>query len=239
MRGRVLIVVPLILAAVAAGIFQVTSGRQLTTQQISELEDKERRRVITLEERARLAKARGDKRVYLPAVASLYMESESPEELKGRLPDYTVLVAELVGRKTYVRDGGMRTWYKFKTLDAFRLSPPLTFLAPTRESVHVELLPIRENEFVINRPGGSLMMDGIEIVQGEQDVPAFANTQRYMLILSFEPSSRVGEIILGGQSILPVNPDNTLDPKQPQHMLQRVLTEHYAGSLEQLKQTLR
>lgn len=239
MRRRVLIVVPLILAAAAAGIFQITSGRQLTPQQIAELEDKERRRAISLEERAQLAKARGKDRVYLPAVASLYMECTSPDELRGRLPGYTVLIAEWVGQKTYVRDGGIRTWYKFKTIDTFRQSPPLSFLAPTREPVDAELLPIRENELLINRPGGSLTVNGVEIVQSEQDVAAFTKSQRYLLLLSFEPSSRIGEIILGGQSILPINPDSTLDPTQAPHMLQRVVAEHYAGSLEQLKQTLR
>lgn len=212
---------------------------QLSRQQISELEEKERRKTITLRERAQLAKARGEKKVILPAVSSLYMEAASPDELRQRLPEYTVVTAELVGRKSYLQgDGSIRSWYKFRVVDTLSQVPPLPFLAPTTDTVHEELIPLRENEFVINRPGGRLTIDGMEIVQREHYIPDFGASQRYLLLLSFDAPRKIGEIILGSQSILPINPDSTVNAEHAEHMLQRTIVEHYGGAVGQLKQAL-
>ena len=70
-------------------------------------------------------------------------------------------------------------------------------------------------------------------------MPAFQPSGKYLLVLSLDPASRVAQLALGPQSILPLKPDNTADVKNQEHMLQRLLQTYHKNSVDQLTSDLR
>lgn len=213
--------------------------RQQTLQQrISELEDKESRRTIRLRERAELARARGQQRIVIPGVASLYPTTADVDELDQLLPRLTVVIAEPISAFNYIDDSGLiRSWHKFRVIQTISQAPPLptyvTRVLPT------ELSPVAENEILIHREGGTVVVDGVEITSNEEGAPPFRSSQRYLLVLSLDPITRIGEIRFGAQSILPINANNTLDAGRDEHILQRALRMRHNGSMNQLRDNLR
>jgi hypothetical protein len=105
----------------------------------------------------------------------------------------------------------------------------------TTHATQPELLPVGEDEFLLQRVGGTVNIDGVEVTSAEPNVPAFQKSQRYLLVLSLDPTSRVAQLALGPQSILPIKADNSLDEKNREHILQRTLQAHHKNSVEQLK----
>ena len=220
-----------------AGALVVAARRapqQLLQQQLAELQEKEKSGRIKLSERARLAKARGEDEVTIPGTVSLYPTATSPEELNQILPNYTVVIARPVGQKGYVgSEEAIRSWHKFQILKTISQAPPApnyTSLTPPQE-----LLPVGDDEFLVHRAGGTVTVEGVEITAPEEGVTTFRKSQKYLLVLSLNPDTRIAQIALGGQSVLPIQPDDTpYADKHQGHILQRTLREFHENSVERL-----
>jgi hypothetical protein len=201
------------------------------------LEKKENEGALKLHERAKLAKVRNETQVVIPAVASLQREIAGDEELDNALPNYTLVVAEPTQVKAYIDDESIRSWYKFKIIEKLSEAPPRVTYA--KRTVPEQFLPVQEDELLIQREGGAVKLDGVVIRQNEEGVTSFRKNQRYLLFVSLDPSTRVAELSYGGASILPINPDDTLDARREDHILQRLIRNRYEGSLGKLKNRLK
>ena len=230
------------LTLVVVAVVKTAPTRQpqkLSPEQVAELEGKERSGRINLRERARLAKAKGKQQLVVPAVATNYLGMPaSPEALHRTLHGYTVVVVQLTERKSYMPDEGViRTWNKFRVVETLHRAPPRPSYV-TRPEVPREFLPLGEDEIVVHSEGGTVDLDGVEVTQHDASLPTFRKAHKYLLALSLDPSTRVGEIEMGPHSLLPLNPDGTLDPRRDRDYLQQVLKTRHGGSFEQLKKNL-
>ena len=236
MKVKLLITATLVLIIV--GIITTTSQSQKQfNQQLLELEEKEKLGTIKLKERVRLAKAKGQTRIQGSGMVSLYPVARTPEELNQLLDKYTIVVAQPIAEKGYVDNSeNIRSWQKFKILEMLSQALPLpSFVSLT---VPEELSPIKDDEFVIHREGGRVTIDGVEVTGSEENIPELKKSRKYLLLLSLNPSTRVAQLVLGPQSILPVKSNDILDP-QSGHILGYVLETFHGNSLSKLKVNLK
>lgn len=238
--GALVILLLMLTVAVAVRSARRARQQQLPPEQIAKLEEKQKQGRISTREAVQLAKAQGKRRVVVPSLATLYMgTANSPADLDQKLSDYTVVTAQLVNKKSYTYDEAViNTWNKFKVIDTLSQAPPKQtyFSWP---AVPEELLPVHEDEVLVHTNGGTVTIEGVEVAQGDADVPAFRQGHKYLLVLSFDPSTRIGWIELGPQALLSINPDDTLDAGNDQHLLQKVISERHGGSINQLRESLR
>lgn len=92
---------------------------------------------------------------------------------------------------------------------------------------------------MVHSEGGAVTIDGVEVIQNDSSVPPFQPGARYVLVLSVNPSTRVGEMALGLYGFLPINPDHPLDAGRDHHYLQQIIKKRHGGSLRQLRDALR
>lgn len=81
-------------------------------------------------------------------------------------------------------------------------------------------------------------MEGVEIIQNDETIPRFKKNRKYLLLLSLNPATRIAELALGPQSILPVKDDYSLDSTANQHQLQQAIKKFHGSSLDQLKRNI-
>ena len=225
-----------VVGAVVLSAKRKTQAPQLPRQTMAELEEKEKHHTLSLKETAELTKARGKNRAILAGVPVLYPGAEDPEELDQILSRYTIIVGEMITERIYVGEHErISSWCRFRVVDMITQAPPHSFASRT---IPTDLLPIAENEFIIPREGGSVTIDGVEIVQHELAVIEFQRSQKYLLLLSLDPATKIAELALGPQSVLPIKGDGTLDLRQQEHILQRALALHHRASIGQLKADL-
>lgn len=240
MRVKAILVASIILLSTLVGVLAISSGikQRTSSQELAKLKDKEERGTIKLRERVQLAKARGESQVVVPGTAVLYPRAASPAELNSVLQRYTVVIARLVQETSEIDNyENIRSWHKFKILEELSVKPPAQTFAEYNPPQ--ELLPIAADEFLLPKQGGTLVIDGVDVIANELGVPLFNKGQDYLLVLSLNPDTKVAEIALGAQSILPINPDKSLKHEKDDHILQHVLKNYYGGNLKQLEQKLR
>ena len=235
MKARFLAILVVILIGTAIGITSRISSQ--SGARLKDLEDKEKRNSLTINERVELAKIRGKKQVAAPALVTLQPIAQSVEELDQLLPKYTVLLAEHLDEFGYFSDSRtIVSWHRFKIIDVLSNAPPQP--SYVNREIPGELLPVKEDEFLVATAGGTATLDGIEVTQNDQSLPRFKEGKRYLLLLSLNPSTRIAELTLGPQSILPVNADNSLDSNANQHMLQQAIRKFHNSSLDQLRRNI-
>lgn len=235
MKTKLAIVVVLVASIVA--VVGITTSQNLTNRQLKDLEGKEKSDKLTIKERAELAKIRGLKQATAPGIATLHPVAASPEEIDQLMPRYTVLLAEVVEEFSSLSDPRtLQSWYKFRTLDTLSQAPPRQSFAVRQ--VPAQFQQLKDDEFLVPGAGGALTMDGVEVIQNDETIPRFKKNRKYLLLLSLNPATRVAELALGPQSILPVKNDHSLDSLANQHTLQQAIRKFHNSSLDQLKRNI-
>jgi hypothetical protein len=242
-RKTIFVFILVALLSTVVGVVVLNASRKYqakkpSQQRMLELEDKEKHHRLSLGETAELTKARGKDRATLPAVSVLYPIAPDADTLDQILSKYTIIVAELISQRSYVdQHEKITSWCKFRALDTITQAPPLQSFAS--RTIPSDLLPIAEDEFLVPREGGVITLDGVQIIQHELTVPEFKASQKYLLLVSFDPVTKIAEMAFGPQSILPIKADRSLDSSQQEHLLQRALTIHHRGSIDQLTRDLK
>lgn len=233
-----LIVISLVLVLAAIGVRTISQISRLGSEQrTKELEEKERRDSLTITERVELAKIKGKKQVVAGSVVTLQPVAKTAEEIQQLLPRYSIILAEAIEETGYLNESqGIRGWYKLRIIDVLIQTPPQQEYAVRR--VPEQMLPLNDDQFVLPRDGGSVIIDGVEVIQNNLTIPRLKISKKYLLLLSFDASTKIAEIVLGPQSILPVNSDNSLDTQSDNHILQQVIKRFHNGSLDQLKRNV-
>jgi hypothetical protein len=235
MKVRLLLV--FVFLAIVVGIGIKTASQNLSNRQLKDLEEKEKRQSLTIPESVELAKIRGKKQITARSFVSLQPEAQSPEELKTLLPQYSIILAEVVDEFGYLSDPGtIMSWYKFRTIDVISQAPPRQSFV--ERQIPDRLRQLRDDEFLIPAEGGVAILDGVEVTQHDATIPRFKKSQKYLLLLSLNPATRIAEIALGPQSILPVNADHSFDKRMNPHLLQQTIVKFHNGSMDQLKRNI-
>ena len=229
-----IILVSVLLAVAAVGISTLSQRSSQGSPRLKELEQKENRRSISIKERVELAKLRGKKQVVVPGTISLHPVVKTADEMDKTLSSYSLVLAEPIGQIGYLGNSNtINSWYKFTLVDLITQAPPRPSFA--RRELPRELLPVKNDQFLVPIPGGAITLDDVEVTQRDQNFPPFDQSKRYLLLVSFDPSTRVAELALGSQSVLIVNGDNSLDAHFDHQLLQQAIKQFHNGSLDQLK----
>ena len=229
-----IILVSVLLAVAALGLTTLSQRSSRSSPQLEELEQKENRRSMTIKERVELAKLRGKKQVIVPGTISLHPVVKTADEMDKTLSSYSLVLAERIGEIGYLGNSNtINSWYKFRLVDLITQAQPGPAFA--RRELPRELFPVKNDEILVPIPGGTVTLDGVEVTQRDQNFPPFDQTKRYLLLVSFDPSTKVAELALGSQAVLIVNADNSLDAHFDHQLLQQAIKQFHNGSLDQLK----
>ena len=135
------------------------------------------------------AKARGENTVEIGVIGCGWEIGS----LRTALSRDTVVLAELIEKKTYADTWGLRTWYKFK------LKETLLEHAPPRRSSWMfgsapsDMLPIAEDEFLVQESNGRMEIDGVTVIQHSNGA-RYSEDQTYLLFLWIDPSTRTANV---------------------------------------------
>lgn len=189
----------------------------------------------SLKEIARRSKELGKARITLPGPhANLPGVNMSLDEA---LRDHSVVVAEVVARKSYVFDSyGIRTWYRFRITDA--LSQRIAKYCPTCPEVGEapqDLLPINSDEFLLATGGGTVNIDGVEVTVDSQSLPTFESGKRYLLFVSLTPSG-VARLGAGPAGIFRVADNEKLEAVDKRNYpIKAEVSRRFAGKLSEFR----
>lgn len=126
--------------------------------------------------------------------------------------DFTFIVAEPTGSKSYPTPGangtqdGIETWYRFKVDETLSSKPVPGSLHPAPNDAP----PLQNNEIYIRKAGGSLSLNGIELTAVEPDFPVYRIGQKYLMILYYDPASKLGAIVMGSNGVYSVDSSGNL-----------------------------
>jgi hypothetical protein len=191
----------------------------------------------TLEWHAQQAKARGRVRVTLPAPIEDYRTVISLDEALSQ-NQYTVVVAKPIKERSFTRDSRyIETWYKFKIIESLVNSTQSNcYICTLPVDIPQEFLPLKDDEFLALKHGGTLLVDGIEIHTGEADFPQFSKSEKYLMFLELDPVRKVAAIPMGPFGVFNVQADDTLKHiNDRQHPFKRDVENNYHGSLGPIK----
>ena len=134
------------------------------------------------------------------------------------LNHYSVVVAELVGKRVGADADDVDTWYKFRISELLAEQPNNSLEALTNR-VPQDLLPLQPEEFLIVQNGGKLVVDGVTGTETPRDDLSFDTPHRYVLFLYFESSSKIASLAVGRASgfliTAEVRPGSAHQPSPP------------------------
>ena len=182
------------------------------------------------------AKARGENTVEFSVIAC----GSDMGRLQTALSRDTVVLAELVGKKTYADTWGLRTWYKFKIKETLvdHAPPRLKYLS--FQSAPSDMLPIAEDEFLVQEANGRMEIDGVTVIQYSNGV-WYSENKTYLLFLWLDPSKRTA--IRAGTDPLGVflvdNDGNLTSYIDKDYPLKTDLGKRFNNSVNNLREALK
>lgn len=237
-------------SAVIASLLIVAIGVAITAsrakqksadaQQTSELEEKGSKLGLTLQERIKLAKLKGQKNLFVPLS---YGTSDyiTFSDMDTAAAIYTIVIAQPIAVATFTEEEGqIVTSYKFRTVEVLTEPKPSKFPFTFRGELPAELQPFGDNEFLVSILGGTLNIEGVNVTTKYDDYEPFSLSKKYLLFLEFDTSKRVGGMDMGPLSALTINDDGTLETldKKP-HAIKRAVDKNFDNSVERLKNHLK
>lgn len=221
MKIKTVVLLLLCIVLSVIGFVQVSSkGKQEELAQLNFAKDKG-----TVKWYIRRAKILGEDQITIPTYVSNYAEIHSLDDAMAR---FRVILGEPVEKYTYVGgEWSLLTWYKFKVLDELS-SNSLQRCVNCDSSADIpdDLLPLNVDEVLVPVPGGTLIVDGIKLIQFSdlrdvfskgssiEDISNGTTTssfqvnaprihqriskpQRFLLILSPDSSGMIGKLSVG------------------------------------------
>ncbi len=230
---RPTVILTLILISAVAGSLgakSLMSQQQSSASKSTELHG-------SIRERVQQAKAKGQQEIIKPTPIPLLAVVD---DLNDALSNFTAVVAEPVGKVTSMGDANnLVTMYKFKVLERLSSVTPGCYKCLASIDPPNELIPINEDEFIAPMSGGTMVIDGVKVVNKSQDFPEFSMGQKYLLFLTLDPARSVGMFQLGAGGIFRINDDVLEAVNSRPHPLKQSLEVEHGKSLRRLKETLR
>lgn len=217
-------------ALIALGGYGIKKTVADKNQDVEKVEDGKDRG--TLKWHARKAKKEGKNNIIISSPIVEYLGvGDSPD---FALSNFSLVVAQPVEIKTYPNDVSIATWYKFRTVETISQRPPIPNLLANDPPQ--DLLPLNDGEFLLPTYGGSVSVDGVNIVMRNTDMPPFSIDKRYLLFISRHPSG-FANLWAGPTGAFTITADDELEPvsKKP-HPIKEVLSSRFDNSVSKLKQ---
>lgn len=163
---------------------------------------------------------------------------EKPEEVVSHA---TAVIARPVASVTKAAgDSNILTWYKFKVFERLSEGPPCTRRCIERTPPE-ELLPVNEDEFVIVRSVGTVLIDGVKLSMSRSPArfPLFSEDKTYLLFLMYETNG-VASLLVGPEAVFTVGDDERLEPvNERPHRFKDFIKQRFDSSAGKLKQHLK
>jgi hypothetical protein len=153
----------------------------------------------------------------------------------------TVVLAEVSGKKTLADKYGLRTWYRFRLVEALSEKPmPKYMTYDSLPDPPYDMRPLSEDEFVILEANGDMEIDGVRVRQRSNGV-VYTTGGTYLLFLHIEPAKRVAfRSATDPLGVFLVAKDGTfkahIDSPYP---LRDEMTRRYGNSIEKLRTALK
>lgn len=189
----------------------------------------------TLAWRAAKAKKEGKTSITIPAPIVEELGTADPPEFA--LNNYTLVVAQPIASLTTTPDdSSVVTWYKFKVLETISKRPPLEYL-PSVDPPQ-ELLPVNNDEFIIARYGGRVLVDDVAVDVVNQESTPFSSDNQYLLFISRRQTG-FANLWAGATGVFTVKNFSQIEPLNDRpHPLKQELKARFGNSLAGLRQHL-
>jgi hypothetical protein len=203
--------------------------------QLSELETAKQKGSIRW--KAQAAKLKGEPEILLLGPFADY--ATSVNNIDEVLSHFGVVVAQPVDKRSYVYNADeIRTWHKFKVIENLseKELPRCASCGLPAGHLPQEMLPLNRDEILIETYGGTVDIDGIKVTMIDRQIPAFMESNKYLLFLSTDPSGNVGLLRMGPIGIFTIRPNATIDcVSKKAHPFTSDLRVRYQNSLERLR----
>lgn len=181
------------------------------------------------------AKTKGKKKV------SLLPIEENPAVVTGledAFSQYTVLIAQLVEKKSLAQEASIVTWNRLRVLE-FLSQPTTPSCAKCLSGLNAppDLVPLI-NEVLVPTQGGAVTVDGVEVdAEGKGLDGHFKPGQKYLLFLSLDPAERIGKLALIQYGVFTLDANNRIQSiAAGDDPLKRDLGARVGNSLSTLKE---
>jgi len=182
------------------------------------------------------AKARGEDKVEFVVNACGWEMAG----LRTALSRDSVVLAELVGKKTYEGTWGLHTWYKFKIKETLVDHSPPGVTSSYFESAPSDMLPIATDEFLLQETNGRMDIDGVTVTQHSNGA-WYKEDQTYLLFLWIDPTTRTA--IRSGTDPLGVflvdNDGNISSYIDESYPLKTALAKRFKNSVNNMREALK
>lgn len=164
----------------------------------------------TLKWHVKKAKEKGQARVVASTPVYNYAAVRSLEEA---LSYFRVAIVSPVEKKSYVQsERNVTTWYKFRVVEDLSASKAQgCSTCGSLPDPPAEMLPLKDDEILIPKAGGTVMLDGVEVIKEEGDFPQFSMSKEYLLFFEPDLSRGIARLSLGPAGVFPINPDGSLE----------------------------
>jgi len=187
---------------------------------------------------AREAKSEGRSKVRVPTPEIDYLGSDGAITAEEAFSACTVVIAQLVSRRSYDRNEDIITWNKFAIDEVLSEAKELPCPACGPSDPPATLLPLHSGQFVIPKKGGTVNIDGVEIEQTGDGFPEYESNQKYLLLVNLYPNGTATTI--GGPVgvFRIVDNDKMIPVRESDHTILKDFKEKYGSSLERLRKYL-
>lgn len=160
--------------------------------------------------------------------------------LRQALARDSLMLARVVGMKTFANEYGLVTWYRFTIVESLSEKPMPNY--PGYSSLNPappEMQPIGDDEFVIAETNGRMEIDGVKVTQHSNGVN-YSPGHTYLIFLHVSPhrvAVRSGTDPLG---VFLIGKDGTFTPyiDQP-YPLRDQMARRFGNSIENLRRALK
>lgn len=153
----------------------------------------------------------------------------------------SVVLADLVNKKTIANSFGLITWYKFRIADVLSEKPLPKYVRDWGvPDPPQEIQPVNSDEFVVAEINGQVEIDGVRVIQYSNSA-VYKESNRYLLFLFLIPEKRVA-IRTGTdpRGVFLVDKDGTFTAylKEP-YPLSEQMAKRFGNSIENLRNALK
>ncbi len=158
------------------------------------------------------------------------------EALTDALSNFAVIVAEPIEKKSYEGKDYVNTWYRFRIIETLNPRP----LAPCPGCISSfdppsDLPPVGNDEILILQSGGTMIIDGVEVIDSFSNQPHYSLSQKYLLFLITDSTKRTSIQGLGSAGIFEVDSKGILKHTTSHHNALSVYFLKHQNSLDRLK----
>jgi hypothetical protein len=190
---------------------------------------------------ARVAKAKGEKKINIPAQKAVY--ASEYRDLDEALKYNGLIIAKPVDKVVVVNDDTLiRTWYKCRIIE--KLSnidlPQCRDCMPNDLTIPQDMYPLNKDEILIPQGGGSVDADGITVVYDDPLFPQFDISRKYLLLIQTDPSGQIGLLKIGPSGVFTIDNNNRLQPiNESPHGIKTEMANRYNSSIELVRDHIR